>query len=117
MSKFWEELFSLLGTDLWFITTFHPQTDAQSEGTIRVLENFLRPNVEHRSSNWVEQLPLPEFAANNPVNVSTRYLPIYLNESSHPLVPNTLLAKGVPKVSNEAVNEALVDAQSNLTTA
>ena len=40
------------------------------------------------------------------------------------LVPNTLLAKGEPKVSNKAVKEALermktalVDAKSNLTTA
>ena len=48
----------------------------------------------------------------------------YLNQGSHPLVPNTLLAKGEPKVSNEAVKEALermktalVDAKSNLTKA
>ena len=27
VSKFWEEMFSLLGTDLWFGTTFHPETD------------------------------------------------------------------------------------------
>ena len=50
VSKFWEELFSLLGTDLHFSTTFHPQADGQSEVTIRVLENFLRPYVEHRPS-------------------------------------------------------------------
>ena len=50
VSKFWEELFSILGTDLRFSTAFHPQTDGQSEVTIRVLENFLRPYVEHRPS-------------------------------------------------------------------
>ena len=61
---------------------------------------------------------------NNAVNVSRGYSPFYLNLGSHPLVPNTLLAKGEPKVSNEAVKEALewmktalVDAKSNLTTA
>ena len=103
VSKFWDELFSLLGTDLWFSTAFHPQTDGQSEVTIRVLENFLRPYVAHRPSTWVDQLPLAEFAANNVVNVNTGYSPFYLNQGSHPLVPNTLLAKGEPKVSNEAV--------------
>ena len=62
--------------------------------------------------------------ANNAVNVNTGYSPFHLNQGSHPLVPNTLLAKGEPKVSNEAVKKALeqmktalVDVKSNLTTA
>ena len=60
---------------------------------------------------------------NSAINVSTVYSPFYLNQGSHPLEPNTLLAKGEPKVSKEAVKEALkrmttvlVDAQPNLTT-
>ena len=32
IGKFWRALFDLLGTDLWFITAFHPRTNAQSEG-------------------------------------------------------------------------------------
>ena len=50
MSKFWEEMFSLLRTDLQFSTAFHPETNGQSEVTIHVLENFLRPYIEHRPS-------------------------------------------------------------------
>ena len=73
MNKFWEELFSLLGTDLWFSTAFHSQTDGQSEVTIRVLENFLRPYVEHRPSTWVDQLPLAKFAADNAANQCCQY--------------------------------------------
>ena len=60
---------------------------------------------------------------NNAVNFSTAYSPFYLNQGNHDLMPNTLLAKEEPKVSNEAVKEALeqmktalVDPQSNLTT-
>ena len=44
--KFWESLFDLLGTDLRFTTTYHPQTDGQSERMIQTLEYFLRPYVE-----------------------------------------------------------------------
>ena len=107
VSKFWKEVFPLLGTDLRFSTAFHPQTDGQPEVTIRVLENFLWPYVKHHPSTWVSQLPLAEFAANNAVNVSTGCSPFYLNQGCHPLVPKTLLAKGEPKVSNEVVKEAL----------
>ena len=53
-SRFWRELFQKLGTDLRFSTAFHPQTDGQSEVTIRVLENFLRPYVERSPHTWVQ---------------------------------------------------------------
>ena len=49
-------MFELLGTDLWFSTAFHPQTDGQSEVMIRTLENFLRPYVERNPRTWVKQL-------------------------------------------------------------
>ena len=44
-SKFWEEMFSLLRTDLRFSTAFHPETEGQSEVTICVLEDFLQPYI------------------------------------------------------------------------
>ena len=46
IGKFWCAMFDLLGTNLRFSTTFHPQIDGQSERTIQVLDNFLRPYVE-----------------------------------------------------------------------
>ena len=107
-----------------FSTVFHPQTNGQPEVTIRVLENFLRPCVEHRPSTWVDQLPLAEFVANNAVNVSMGYSPFYLNSGQSPPCAKYIIgSKGEPKVSNEAVKAALermktalVDAESNLTT-
>ena len=44
-SKFWRKLHDELGTQLTFSTTFHPQTDGQSEMTIQVLEDMLRACV------------------------------------------------------------------------
>ena len=90
---------------------------------IRTLENFLRPYVERNPLQWVQQLPLAEFAANNTVNVSTGFTPFYLNSGEHPVVPMSLLGR-VQETSNEAVNDmvdrmkvALENARVNLSAA
>ena len=44
-SRFWGKLQEALGTRLNFNTTFHPQTDGQSERVIQVLEDMLRSCV------------------------------------------------------------------------
>ncbi|GJZ95204.1 putative reverse transcriptase domain-containing protein [Tanacetum coccineum] len=42
MSRFWRSLQKALGTNLDMSTTYHPQTDGQSERTIQTLEDMLR---------------------------------------------------------------------------
>ena len=64
-SKFWQKLQEALGTQLYFSTTFHPQTDGQSERTIQTLEDMLRMCVLDFKDNWDKYLPLIEFAYNN----------------------------------------------------
>ena len=44
-SRFWPSVQVALGTRLHFSTTFHPQTDGQSERTIQTLEDMLRGYV------------------------------------------------------------------------
>ncbi|GJV70298.1 putative reverse transcriptase domain-containing protein [Tanacetum coccineum] len=41
-SRFWQSLQSALGTQLDMSTTYHPETDRQSERTIQTLEDMLR---------------------------------------------------------------------------
>ncbi len=96
ISRFWQTIMDSLGADLKFSTAFHPQTDGQSEVTIRVLENFLRPYVEQYPSSWSKQLSVAEFVANNSVNASIGYSPFYLNAGMHPQVPHFLLVSCPP---------------------
>ena len=64
-SHFWGALHEALGSQLKFSTAFHPQTDGQSERTIRTLEDMLRACVMDFQGSWDEHLPLVEFTYNN----------------------------------------------------
>ena len=63
--RFWKELQLALGTRMNFNTTFHPQTDVQSERLIQVLEHMLRDYVIEFLRSWDRYIPLMEFAYNN----------------------------------------------------
>ena len=58
---------------------------------IQTLENFLRPYIERHPQTWSQYLALVESVANNAVNVSTRYIPFFLNFGDHPLVPSIFM--------------------------
>ena len=81
--------------------------DGQSEVTNRVMENFLKPYVEHTLHTWLQQLPLVEFATNNAISVSTVFSPFYLNVGIHPTLPTSLMTGGLPKTTNEALQDTL----------
>ena len=70
ISRFWPRLQKALGTTLYFSTTFHPQTDGQSERTIQTLEDMLQAYVLEFKDSWVLHLSLVEFAYNNSYQVS-----------------------------------------------
>ena len=55
---FWKSFQKAMGTRLTMSTTFHPQTDGQSERTIQVLEDMLRACVLDYKGSWEEHLPL-----------------------------------------------------------
>lgn len=72
---FWKTLWKKMGTGLKFSSTFHPQTDGQTEVVNRSLGNLLRYLVGDKPSNWEVVLAQAEFAYNNSVNRSTGKTP------------------------------------------
>ena len=75
-SRFTEHFFQkTMGTRLTMSTTFHPQTDGQSERTIQVLEDMLRGCVLDYKGSWEEHLPLVEFSYNNSYQASIQMAP------------------------------------------
>ena len=78
-SEFWRELSRSLGQKLLMSTAYHPQTDGASERGIQTMSQILRAVVDDYQTNWVEQLPMVEFAMNSAVNSSTGHAPFEAN--------------------------------------
>ena len=93
VSECWQGLWSLLGTKLRMSSTYHPQTDGQSETMNRVVELILRC-IMHESKemdHWETILAIVEFVVNNSPVQSTRYSPFYFNYGYHPCTPVDIL--------------------------
>ena len=52
LSSFWKKLFELSGTKLKHSTSYHPQTDGQSEVVNRGLEQYLRVFTQAKPTSW-----------------------------------------------------------------
>ncbi|GJS48670.1 putative reverse transcriptase domain-containing protein [Tanacetum coccineum] len=74
-SRFWQSMQEALGTRLDMSTTYHPQTDGQSEHTIQTLEDMLRACVLDFGGSWDVDLPLVEFLYNKSYHSSVRCAP------------------------------------------
>jgi hypothetical protein len=62
---------------------FHPETDGQTERVNQTIEAFLRAFINLELSNWVELVPMAEFAYNNSRTTATGHSPFYANYGFH----------------------------------
>jgi hypothetical protein len=95
-SAFWQALFKLSGTELRMSTSYHPQTDGQTEQVNQCIETFLRCFVSSQPSQWSMWLPLAEYWYNSsfhsslgksPFEVLYDYPPRHLGISTADAVP------------------------------
>ncbi|GJR61349.1 putative reverse transcriptase domain-containing protein [Tanacetum coccineum] len=71
-SNFWRSLQNALGTNIDMSTAYHPQTDGQSERTIKTLKDMLCACAIDFRKGWVNHLPLVEFSYNNSYHASIK---------------------------------------------
>ncbi|XP_073120440.1 uncharacterized protein [Henckelia pumila] len=74
-SHFLHSLQEALGTRLHLSTSYHPQTDGQSEHTIQILEEMLRAVILDFGVSLQKSLPLVEFSYNNIYQSSIQMAP------------------------------------------
>ena len=88
--KFWRELFKLLGTELNFSTSFHPQSDGQTERVNALLELYLRHYVAAHQRDWAKLLDVAQFSYNLQRSESTGKSPFEIVMGQQPLTPNAI---------------------------
>ena len=102
MNAFWKTLWRRAGTKLNFSTSFHPQTDGQTEVVNKSIGNMLRCLVGEKIGTWDLALPQAEFAYNSSVNRSTGLSPFEIVYGRHPLFPADISFRAIEKESEEA---------------
>ena len=117
MSKFWRELWKILGSCLRLSSAYHPQTDGQTEAMNRVVEMVLRCTLHEgqEGSSWERLLSTVEFAINNHPTQTTGYTPFYLNYGFHPCTPMDLI-KDSDSTLMEGVEQFLERMKKNFST-
>lgn len=75
ISHFWQKLFRVSGTLLCMSSSYHPQSDGQTEVLNRVTKQYLRAFVHHRPSLWGKLLPWVGWSHNTSWNVDTGATP------------------------------------------
>ncbi len=98
-SQFWTELFRLLGTKLKMSTSYHPETDGQTERVNRCLETYLRCMCSQNPKKWGKYLSLAEWWYNTNYHSSLGTTPFKALYGVNP--PDTLVAAAGAATSQE----------------
>ena len=86
-SHFWRALWKLSGTQLRMSTSYHPQSDGQTESVNRVVQDILRAYVSDSRRDWDRHLTAVEIAINSSRHASTGYTPHFLNHNQEMRLP------------------------------
>jgi len=84
VSHFFRSLGKALNMHLHFTSGYHPEGDGQTERSNQTLEQYLQIYCNYQQDNWVDLLPLAEFAYNNAPSATTGVLPFFANKGYHP---------------------------------
>ncbi|KAL5838392.1 hypothetical protein ACOSQ3_015561 [Xanthoceras sorbifolium] len=105
MSSFWQELFKLQGSKLKASSSYHPQTDGQTEVVNRTLEQYLRCYCHSEQGRWKEYIPWAEYWYNTTHHAAINMSPF---EVIYGRTPPGLSTYEVGTAANDEVEKELM---------
>jgi len=99
--RFWMELFKLMGSELNFSTSFHPQSDGQTEMVNALLELYWKHYVSANQKDWAKLLDVAQFSYNLQRSESTGRSSFEIVTGQQPLTLSSL-ATGYKRPSASA---------------
>lgn len=106
LSHFWQELFRLQGTLLHMSTTYHPESDGQTEVLNRTLETYLHCFCLEQPKTWADFIPWAKYWYNTSFQSAAQCTPFEVVYGRAP--PS--LARFIPgEILVEAVAQDLMD--------
>ncbi|KAK2971008.1 hypothetical protein RJ640_023440 [Escallonia rubra] len=88
--NFWTELFKLFGSQLSMSSSYHPESDGQTERFNSMLEEYLRHFVSATQKNWVKLLDVAQLCFNSRKSSSTGKSAFEIVNGQQPLLPHTV---------------------------
>lgn len=83
-AELWSAICECLGIRATLSSSYHPETDGETENANAVLEQYLRAFVHYSQDDWTEWLPIADFAHNNAKSETTSISPFFANSGQHP---------------------------------
>lgn len=123
-SNFWQHLFKITGTDLKLSSSYHPQTDGQTERVNQCLETFLRCFTSACPKKWKDWLSAAEFWYNTSLHSSLGCSPFQALYGRQPRTLGLTINDAAPaslsawlqerSVMQELIHQHLLRAQSRM---
>ena len=80
----WLQLCKQYKINIKFFSTHHPETDSQIKSANKVIRNYLCVYIAYTHNDWVNHLPIAEFAASNYVNALISVTLFFADHSFYP---------------------------------
>ena len=106
-NQFWKEICTILGATRLLSTSYHPQTDGQTEVMNQTLEIMIRAYVNEELSDWNTKLDSLMLAYNTAIHTATGFSPAFLLRGFQPTLGGNVL--------NQWQNNNYIDRSPNTT--